>query len=638
MGSRPRMKVDNMDILNRIDSPEDLRRLDEADLEPLCAEIRDYMISCCSTNPGHLGASLGTVELSVALHYVFNTPSDKLIWDVGHQAYTHKILTGRREAFLKNRKYGGISGFPKMSESPYDAFGVGHSSTSISAALGYAEAVKLAGTHEKIVAVIGDGALTGGLAYEGLNNAGASKADLLVILNDNGISIDKNVGAMHEYLLKVSTSKSYNDLKNHMWGILGKGRFRKFVQNITYSAKQGLYRNGSLFEAMGFRYFGTVDGNNVHQLVQILGKLKGIRGPKLLHIVTKKGKGYRPAEENQVVWHAPGIFDKESGKTVSKSGGKSRYQDVFGTTLLELARKDSRIIGITPAMPSGSSMNIMMKELPERVFDVGIAEQHAVTFSAGLAAKGMLPVCNIYSSFMQRAYDSVIHDVAVQNLKVVFCLDRAGLVGEDGATHHGVFDLAAFRPVPNLAIASPLNEVDLRNMLYSAALDKNPTTVIRYPRGEGEGLEWKNRDFEEIVYGKAVRLSEGSSVACLSLGPVGNRVAKAVSRMAVAHPGMSVEHYDMRFLKPVDEEVLEYVTANFRTIVTVEDGAVKGGLFGEVSEYVASRGLAVKVVPLGIPDRFIEQGTIQELSHECGYDEASIADVLIKYAEDENIK
>lgn len=620
-----------MDLLNHINSPEDLKKLKPDELKKLCSEIREYIINCCSKNPGHFGASLGTVELTVALHYIYNTPEDKLIWDVGHQAYAHKILTGRREAFLNNRKYKGISGFPKISESRYDAFGTGHSSTSISAALGMAEACRLKGTDNKIVAIIGDGSMTGGMAFEGLNNAGASKNDILVILNDNGISIDKNVGALHNYLLRISTSRAYNKLKNDIWHFLGAGKLRKAIRKITLSTKIAILKKGTLFEALGFRYFGPIDGHDINQLINTLGKLRDIKGPKLLHIITTKGKGYRPAEENQVEWHAPGAFDKDSGKRIKGASSRSKYQEVFGQTLLELAKTDKRIVGITPAMPSGCSMNIMMKEMPERVFDVGIAEQHAVTFSAGLAAAGMLPVCNIYSSFMQRAYDSVIHDVALQNLKVIFCLDRAGLVGEDGATHHGVFDMSQFRSVPNIAIASPMNETELKNMLYSATLDKNMTTIIRYPRGEGEGLDWKNADFEEIEYGKGIKISEGKRVAVLSIGPYGNRVACAIKEIH-DETGMNdlCSHYNMRFLKPVDTGILEEVAEKFGTIITVEDGMIKGGLFGEVSEFMSARGIKAKVIPVGLPDRFIEQGTIAELSRECGTDTEFIKRTILE--------
>lgn len=622
-----------MNILDGINSPADLKNLSRKELIELCGEIREYLIECCSQNPGHLGASLGTVELTVALHYVFNTPEDKLIWDVGHQAYTHKIITGRRELFLQNRKYKGISGFPKMSESTYDAFGTGHSSTSISAALGMAAAAKLKGENRQIVAVIGDGALTGGMAFEGLNNAGALKSDMLVILNDNGISIDKNESALHNYLLKISTSRTYNRFKNRLWEIIGTGRLRRMLQKISLSTKIAIFKRGTLFEALGFRYFGSIDGHNLDQLVLTLENLKEIKGPKLLHVITKKGKGFKAAEEDQVNWHAPGTFDIETGKRIKKPSLKSKYQDVFGETLLELARRDKRIVGITPAMPTGCSMNIMMREMPERTFDVGIAEQHAVTFSAGLAANGMLPVCNIYSSFMQRAYDSVIHDVATQKLKVIFCLDRAGIVGEDGATHHGAFDMACFRPVPNLAIAAPMNESELRNMLYSATLDKNPTTIIRYPRGEGEGVPWKGKEFEEVEYGKGRTIREGSDIAVVTIGTAGNPAEKAISELSETNPEISVAHYSMRFLKPFDYGLADTILGRFKKIITVEDGILKGGLFGELSEYATSKGADVKIIPLGIPDRFIEHGSVKQLLDECGYDSEHIKTAILDNAD-----
>lgn len=617
-----------MNILESINSPEDLKKLGPKELKKLCGEIREYLITCCSKNPGHLGASLGTVELTVALHYVYDTPKDKLIWDVGHQAYTHKILTGRREAFLQNRKYKGISGFPKMSESEYDAFGTGHSSTSISSALGMDIAARLKNSGEHVVAIIGDGAMTGGMAFEGLNNAGSLKSDILVILNDNGISIDKNLSALHNYFVKTATSKSYNNLKNRIWNHLGAGRLRSLFQKISLSTKIAIFKKGTLFEALGFRYFGSIDGHNLEQLVITLRNLKDIKGPKLLHVITKKGKGYKAAEDEPTTWHAPGTFDSKTGKRIKSVSGKSKYQDVFGETLLELARMNEKIVGITPAMPTGCSMNIMMREIPQRVFDVGIAEQHAVTFSAGLAANGMLPVCNIYSSFMQRAYDSVIHDVATQNLKAVFCLDRAGLVGEDGATHHGVFDMACFRPVPNIAIAAPMNEIELRNMFYSATLEKNPTTIIRYPRQEGQGLDWR-KPFEEIEYGKGIKVCDGKDLAILTIGTAGNYAAEAIRKVRDSAPEASIAHYNMRFLKPIDTSILDEVCEKFHTAMTIEDGCLKGGLYGEVSEYVASRNPDLRIVPFGIPDRFIEQGTIKELTAECGYDPDSIAKAIL---------
>lgn len=607
-----------MSILEGVNSPKDIKNLNIKELETLCSEIREYMISCCSLNPGHLGASLGAIELAVALHYVFDTPNDKLIWDVGHQAYAHKIITGRREEFKNNRMFNGLSGFPKIAESPYDAFGAGHASTSISAALGIAVASEKQGIKRKVIAIIGDGALTGGLAFEGLNNAGALKTDLLVIVNDNKISIDKSNSAIQNHLLKISTSHSYNRIKNKVWNVIGARKLRGWIQKFTFSTKFAFFKSGSLFQSLGFRYFGTIDGNNIGELITFLRSLDNIRGPKVLHISTKKGKGYRPAEEDQVVWHAPGTFDPKTGKrTVSMNGDLARYQDVFAETLLELARGDSKIVGITPAMATGCGMDLLMREMPERVFDVGIAEQHAVTFSAGLAAEGLLPYCNIYSSFMQRAYDSVIHDVAVQNLKMVLCIDRGGIVGEDGATHHGVFDLAYFRAIPNLIIAAPYDELELRNLLYSASLPSYPITVIRYPRGYGAGVKWRSVPFTEVTIGKAQLLNEGSGVALLSLGPVGHKATKAIKR--AEGDGMKVLHYDMRFLKPIDTEALTDAAKKASVIITVEDGTVVGGLYSAVSEFIANNGLKCKVVGLGVPDKFIEQGTLEELYSYCGF-------------------
>lgn len=619
-----------MKYLNKIDSPDNLKELSPEQLPELCKELREFLIDACSENPGHLGASLGAVELTVALHYLYNTPKDKIVWDVGHQAYSHKIITGRRDAFVNNRRYKGISGFPKMSESPYDSFGVGHASTSISAALGMAIAAQRENTGEQIVAVIGDGALTGGLAYEGLNNAGALKTDLLVILNDNHISIDPNVGALHNYLLKITTSHIYNETKNRVWNFLGSKFIRKMLQNFMFSTKMAFFRRGSLFESLGFRYFGAIDGNDLPLLLKRINDIKDIPGPKLLHIVTKKGKGYKPAEENQIVWHAPGAFDKETGKIIAKDSNKpARYQDVFGETLLRLAKENDKIYGITPAMPSGSSMDILMKEMPERAFDVGIAEQHAVTFSAGMASRGLLPYCNIYSSFMQRAYDGVIHDVATQDLKVIFCLDRGGLVGEDGATHHGVYDIPAFRCIPNLTLFSPLNEIELKDILYSVQNSDYGSTVIRYPRGYGEGVDWSG-DFNYIQRGKAQLLQDGEQIAVLTIGPIGNLAHKAAEK--AKKEGINILHYNMRFIKPLDIEALDYVSSKCKTIITVEDGSVKGGLFSAVSEYIASKAHKIKVVGLGVPDRFIEQGTVSQLMRECGYHQDGIYNTIINVA------
>ena len=615
-----------MDILNNINSPADLRKLDMNDLAPLCGEIREYMVECCSVNPGHLGSSLGAVELAVALHYVYDTPKDKLVWDVGHQAYAHKILTGRRDAFVDNRKKGGISGFPKMAESEYDAFGAGHTSVSISAALGIAEAAAIKGEDAKVVAVIGDGAMTGGLAFEGLNNAGALNSNILVILNDNQISIDKNVGALHNYLVKIAVSPIYNKVKRRMWGLLGNGKCRRLAQKFMLSTKLAFMKSGSVFQGLGFRYFGTIDGNDISELVNTLAHLKNIEGPKLLHISTVKGKGYKPAEANPSVWHAPGKFDVVTGERKISIGGPLRYQDIFGKTLVELAEVNDKIVGITPAMASGCSLTYMMEAFPQRTYDVGIAEQHAVTFSAGLAANGMLPFCNIYSTFMQRAYDSIIHDVALQNLKVIFCLDRGGIVGEDGATHHGAFDLAYFRAVPNITIAAPMNEIELRNMMYSATRPEYGATAIRYPRGNCEGLDWEKK-FEFIEPGKGIVVSQGAGVAVLSLGTAGNRVAKAVEK--ARGEGMEPLHINMRFLKPLDFDLLKYACDRCKTIITVEDGTVNGGLGSAVSEYVASLGRGVKVISLGIPDKFVEQGTVEELISECGYNVDNIYNSII---------
>ena len=614
-----------MEILDKINGPDDLRKLNMDELAPLCAEVREYMVECCSKNPGHLGSSLGAVELAVALHYVYDTPKDKLVWDVGHQAYAHKIITGRRDAFVNNRKFGGLSGFPKMAESEYDAFGAGHTSVSISAALGIAEAAKIKGEDVNVVAVIGDGAMTGGMAFEGLNNAGALKSNLLVILNDNQISIDKNVGALHNYLVRISVSPAYNRMKNRIWKIVGNGKLRQIIQKFALSTKLAFLNGGSVFQGLGFRYFGAIDGNDIGEMVTTLTNLKGIPGPKLLHIRTTKGKGYKPAEEQQSIWHAPGKFDVCTGKRVVSDKKIYRYQDIFGETIVELARENTSIVGITPAMASGCSLTHMMEEFPDRTYDVGIAEQHAVTFSAGLAANGLLPFCNIYSTFMQRAYDSIIHDVALQNLKVVFCLDRGGIVGEDGATHQGAFDLAYLRPVPNITIAAPMNEVELRNMMYSATLPEYGITAIRYPRGNCEGLDWK-KEFEFVAPGKGVVVSEGSGVAVVTLGTVGNRAARAVGK--IKESGYEPLHINMRFLKPLDTVLLDKACGCCHTIITVEDGVIAGGLASAVSQYVAEKKYGVKVVQLGIPDKFIEQGTVEQLISECGYNADNIYDSI----------
>lgn len=609
--------------LDRIDSPDDLKKLSGSDLLQYCDELRQYIIEQCSSNPGHLASSLGAVELAVALHYVFNTPDDKIVWDVGHQTYAHKIITGRREAFRTNRKLGGISGFPRMSESPYDAFGGGHASVSISAAFGMAKAAELKGEQRQVVAVIGDGSMTGGLAFEGLNNAGASKqTNLLVILNDNNMAIDQATGALKNYLVKISTSRRYNAIKRRLWRILSHTpAVLRFCQKAGNAVKQGLLKNSNLFESLNFRYFGPIDGHNLPELVRVLAALRRIEGPKLLHVMTVKGKGYKPAECNKPVWHAPGKFNPETGERIVSKTEVARYQDVFGQTLLELARADERIVGITPAMPSGSSMNILMKEMPERCFDVGIAEGHAVTFSAGLAAAGMVPFCNIYSSFMQRAYDNVIHDVAIQRLPVVMCLDRGGLVGEDGATHHGAFDLAYFGTVPNLTVAAPMNELELRNMMFTA-LEAGRPFAIRYPRGNGAGVAWRDEPFAAMEIGRGRCLKEGERIAVLTIGTVGNFASEAIARMEA--DGIRVAHYDLRFAKPLDQELLHEVGRKFRCVVTVEDGALRGGVGEAVVAFFCEHGYLPKVVSLGIPDRFVEHGTPAQLYAQCGYDAEGI--------------
>ncbi len=605
--------------LTAVDTPEDMRKFSVAELKSYAEELRHYILECCAVNPGHLGSSLGTVELTVALHYVYNTPEDRIVWDVGHQAYAHKIITGRREAFLSNRKRGGISGFPRREESPYDSFGAGHSSVSISAAFGIAKAMELQGAKNHVVAVIGDGALTGGLAFEGLNNAGASKqTDILVILNDNEMSIDKPAGALDRYLVRMSTSKLYNSLKGSAWRALSKTpRLLRMARTTGNAVKQGLLKNSNLFESLNFRYFGIVDGHNIEELVNTLRSLKSIGGPKLLHIKTRKGKGYDPAERDPATWHAPGRFNLATGERTTTTYPADRYQDVFGETLLELAKRDKRIVGITPAMPSGCSMNIMMRELPERCFDVGIAEGHAVTFSAGLAAAGARPFCNIYSSFMQRAYDNVIHDVALQRLPVVLCLDRAGIVGEDGATHHGAFDLAYFGCIPNLTIAAPRNEWMLRQMMYTAAESDSPT-VIRYPRGIGEGVEWRETEFVGVdMCGEQLR--EGRDVAIIAVGTMANVALRAAERST-----RSVAVYDLRYAKPLDTGMLDEIGRRFTRIITIEDGTIRGGVGEAVAAHLARGGYNTRVTTLGIEDTFVEHGKPAELYHDCGYDEEAL--------------
>lgn len=613
------MEDNKYKILCTIDSPEDVKKLSLDELRELCAEIRQYMIECCSVNPGHLGPSLGAVELMVGLHYVYDAPKDKLVFDVGHQAYAHKIITGRREAFRKNRTRDGISGFPKRSESEYDSFGVGHSSTSISAALGFAEAAKLQGLKQKTVALIGDGSLTGGLAFEGLNNAGVSRADILVILNDNNISIDRNVGALHDYLLKITTDPRYNKAKKQIWDCLGESRARKAVQKFVTTTKSHLVSEsgGALFQAMGFRYFGPVDGNDISQVIEILKRLKEIKGPILLHALTKKGKGYAPAEENQTVWHAPGAFDPETGERLKVDNGVSRYQDVFGEVILDLAKNNPSVVGITPAMASGCGMNRLAKEMPEKFFDVGIEEEHAVTFAAGLAAGGMKPFCNIYSSFSQRAYDQILHDVALQELPVVLCFDRGGLVGEDGATHHGCYDMSAYRSIPGAVIAAPKDERELKNMMYSAMLAETGPYIIRYPRGYGEGVDWKSAAYQTLESGRGELMLAGSDVAVFAAGPFVYRAVEAAERIK-AEKGWNPTIYNIRYIKPLDEELVRNACDAHTRLVTVEDGTIVGGLYGAVAEIVAAMEEPLPVKGVGIPDSFIGQATQEEQREDCG--------------------
>lgn len=626
------MSSEKENLLSKIDSPEDLRKLDILDLPDLCNELRDFIIEEVSCNPGHLGASLGVVELTVALHYAYQTPSDQIIWDVGHQAYGHKIITGRKNLFKTNRKFGGISGFPKISESEYDAFGTGHSSTSISAALGMAVANKQKNNNRKVVAVIGDGSMTAGQAFEGLNNAGNSKTDILVILNDNNMAIDPNVGALKEYLLDVSTSKTYNRVKNDVWRLLGKiskwgPNAQTIAQKIDNGIKSIILRHSNLFETLNFRYFGPIDGHDVVQLTKTLQDLRTISGPKLLHCLTTKGKGFKQAEINQTVFHAPGLFDKNTGLLTEKKecNAPPKYQEVFGRTLVELAQKNKLIVGVTPAMTTGCSMNYMFEEIPERAFDVGIAEQHAVTFSAGMAISGMIPFCNIYSSFMQRAYDQVIHDVALQKLNVVFCLDRGGLVGEDGPTHHGVYDLSYFRCIPNMIVSAPMDEIELRNLMYTAQLKNHGPFSIRYPRGAGVIENWE-QTFQEIKIGTARKIKSGKDIAVLSIGHPGNFVVKACEKASLEE--IEAEHYDMRFVKPLDEKVLHHVFQKFNKIITVEDGSIAGGFGSAVLEFMSDNGYSAEVKRLGVPDEFIEHGSPSQLHKICGFDKDSIFEAI----------
>ena len=617
-------------LLEKVNSPADIRKFNADQLRLLCKEIREYMVECCAKNPGHLGSSLGAVELIVGLHAVYDTPKDKLIFDVGHQAYAHKILTGRRDAFRKNRTRDGISGFPKRSESPYDPFGAGHSSTAISAALGFAEAARLTGSKEHVIALLGDGALTGGLAWEGLNNAGTSKADLLVVLNDNNISIDEATGGMHDYLLRVTTSHTYNKVKGHIWNKLGETKLRDWVSRRVVDTKSNLVRGsgGAVFESLGFRYFGPIDGNDIEQVTETLRRLRDLKGPRILHVITQKGKGYAPAEADPTTWHAPGRFDPATGERMKTVYPAARYQDVFGEVLVELARMDKKVVGVTPAMATGCGMQLLEQAVPERFFDVGIEEEHAVTFSAGLAAAGMKPFCNIYSSFAQRAYDQIVHDVALQDLPVVLCFDRAGLVGEDGATHHGCFDLAAYRSIPNAVIAAPRNERELKNLMYTGLSMKGGPYIIRYPRGCGEGVQWKEAPFENLPVGKGEKLLDGRDVAILAIGPVANRALEAALRHKVDYWAVP-SVYDMRFLKPLDAAIMEEVSG-CRLILTVEDGAMKGGLYGAVCEYFAGRSEAPLVKGLGIPDRFIAQDTQAAQRAECCLDTESIYGLLVE--------
>ena len=624
-------------ILNSINYPADLRKLDVGQLPELCRELRDDILKELSVNPGHMASSMGTIELTVALHYVYNTPDDRLVWDVGHQAYGHKILTGRKDRFCTNRKLHGLMPFPSPLESEYDSFVCGHASNSISAALGMAVADKRTGHPERhVVAIIGDGAMSGGLAFEGLNNVSTTPNDMLIVLNDNNMSIDRSVGGMKQALLRLNTNETYNRLrfKASRWlnskGYLNDDR-RKGIIRLNNALKSAISHQQNIFEGLNIRYFGPFDGHNVIELVRVLRQLKDMKGPKLLHLHTVKGHGYTPAEKDPTTWHAPGRFDIDAEERIvtDEAGTPPKFQDVFGETLLELAKANPRIVGVTPAMPTGCSMNIMMKAMPDRTFDVGIAEGHAVTFSAGMAKDGLLPFCNIYSSFAQRAYDNIIHDVAILRLPVVLCLDRAGLVGEDGATHHGAFDIAALRPIPNLTIASPMDEHELRNLMYTAQLDGNGPFVIRYPRGHGVLTDWRNK-LEEIKVGTGRRLKEGKQVAVLTVGPIGNTAAKAIEKAEAAVSGLEVAHYDMRFIKPMDESLLEEIGRRYGKIVTVEDGVRSGGFGSAVLEWMSDHGFSPKITRIGLPDTFVEHGTVEQLRHITGMDADAIAAAIIK--------
>ena len=624
----------NYSILNKIQTPADLRRLKVEQLPQLCEELRDDIINELSVNPGHLASSLGVVELTVALHYVYNTPDDRIVWDVGHQAYGHKILTGRRDLFCTNRKFHGLKPFPSPQESEYDTFTCGHASNSISAALGMAVAAKLTNSKHKVVAVIGDGAMSGGLAFEGINNVSSTPNNMLIILNDNNMSIDHSVGGMKQYLLRLSTSETYNNMRYRVaeWmkrkGLLNDQRRHGLIR-FTNAMKSAISHQQNVFEGMNIRYFGPVDGHDIKELVRILRQLKKMTGPKMLHLHTVKGRGYKPAEDNACEWHAPGKFDVDTGERLvsDNSGLPPKYQDVFGHTLLELAKSNKRIVGVTPAMPSGCSLNIMMKEMPKRTFDVGIAEGHAVTFSAGMAKDGLLPFCNIYSAFAQRAYDNIIHDAAILNLPIVICLDRAGLVGEDGPTHHGAFDIASLRAIPNLTIASPMDEHELRHLMYTAELPDKGTFVIRYPRGRGVCTDWRC-PMEEIAIGTGRRLLEGNDVAVLSLGPIGNNVTKAISEMQEEGNPTSVAHYDMRFAKPLDTKLLEEIAGKFKKIVTIEDGCIQGGFGSAVTEWMTDHGHHPTIKRLGLPDTFVEHGSVSELQAIVGIDVNSIKQTI----------
>ncbi len=622
-------------LLSKIDSPADLRQLPEKMLPQVCAELRSFIIDSLANNPGHFASSLGSVELTVALHYVFSTPEDKLVWDVGHQAYSHKILTGRRDRFHTNRKFGGIKPFPSPDESEYDSFVAGHASNSISAALGLSVSAKLQGRNEHVVAVIGDGSMSGGLAYEGLNNLSNTPNNLLVILNDNNMSIDKSVGGMSQLLISMHSSRAYNKIRYAIAkglrkvGLLNEQRANALIR-FNNGLKAMLFRQRNVFEGMSARYFGPVNGHDVHELVHMLRSIKDMTGPRMLHIHTTKGKGWEPAEKNATVWHQPGLFDIETGERIVSEGGSPRFQDVFGETLVELAKADERIIGITPAMPTGCSMNKLMNELPERFFDVGIAEGHAVTFSAGLAKGGSIPFCNIYSSFMQRGYDNLIHDVALQRLNFVLCLDRAGIVGEDGPTHHGAFDLAYLRPIPNLTISSPYDECELRRLMLTAVQPDMGAFVIRYPRGKGSLVDWRC-PLEAVEVGKGRMMRKGNDVAFLTIGPIGKVMESVIDE--AEKQGVSVAHYDMRFLKPIDTDILREVGEKFKYVVTLEDGCVNGGLGSAVVEYMAENGYTPAIKVMGIPDQFVEHGTPEELYRVCGMDKDSVLSTILKFKE-----